>query len=108
MITYQPFPTEAISIVPPRDAQTDPRTSLDRLRARFARNDGLPFADVLTEARIHDALKEHGVRYRDRLFSPVYRNSRLTICRNFDPGLGGRLSVGPDVFARFGRIDAWR
>src|SRR5262249_11874640 len=40
-------------------------------RARFARNDGLPFADVLTEARIHDALDEHGVRYRDRLFSPV-------------------------------------
>ena len=71
MITYQPFPTEAISIVPPRDARTDPRTSLDRLRARFARNDGLPFADVLTEARIHDALNEHGVRYRDRLFSPV-------------------------------------
>jgi Transposase DDE domain len=71
MINYQPFPTEAISIVPPRDAQTDPRTSLDRLRARFARHDGLPFADVLTEARIHDALNEHGVRYRDRLFSPV-------------------------------------
>src|SRR5262245_8709165 len=71
MINYQPFPTDVISIVPPRDAQADPRTSLDRLRARFARNDGLPFADVLTEARIHDALDEHGVRYRDRLFSPV-------------------------------------
>jgi hypothetical protein len=71
MITYQPFPTEAISIVPPRDARTDPRTSLDQLRARFVRNEGLPFADVLTEARIHDALNEHGVQYRDRLFSPV-------------------------------------
>src|SRR3954449_12553360 len=71
MINYQPFPTEAISIVPPRDAHADPRTSLDRLRARFVRNDGLPFADVLTEPRIHDALDEHGVRYRDRLFSPV-------------------------------------
>jgi hypothetical protein len=46
-------------------------TSLDRLRARFARNDGLPFADVLTEARIHDALDEHGVRFRDRVFSPA-------------------------------------
>ena len=44
---------------------------LDRLRDRFARNDGLPFADVLTEARIHDALDEHGVTYRDRAFSPV-------------------------------------
>jgi Transposase DDE domain len=71
MINYQPFPTDVISIAPPRGAQPDPRTSLDRLRARFARNDGLPFADVLTEARIHDALDEHGVRYRDRVFSPV-------------------------------------
>src|SRR5208337_81903 len=71
MITYQPYPTDVISIVPPRDARADPRTSLDRLRARFARNEGLPFADVLTEARIHDALDVHGVRYRDRVFSPV-------------------------------------
>ncbi|MBV8314245.1 MAG: IS4 family transposase [Planctomycetaceae bacterium] len=46
-------------------------TSLDQLRARFARNEGLPFADVLTEARIHDALNEHGVKYRDRIFGPV-------------------------------------
>src|SRR5262249_56621949 len=37
----------------------------------FARNDGLPFADVLTEARIRDALDEHGARYRDRVFDPV-------------------------------------
>src|SRR3954471_5447226 len=71
MINYQPFPTDVISIVPPPDAATDPRTNLDRLRARFARNDGLPFADVLTEARIHDSLDEHGVRYRDRVFSRV-------------------------------------
>src|SRR3954467_1227746 len=71
MIDYQPFPTEAISIVPPRDAHADPRTSPDRLRARFVRNEGLPFADVLTEPRIHDALNEHGVRYRDRVFNPV-------------------------------------
>jgi hypothetical protein len=46
-------------------------TSLDQLRARFARNDGLPFADVLTESRIREALDEHGVSYRDRVFSPV-------------------------------------
>jgi hypothetical protein len=44
---------------------------LDRVRARFARNEGLPFADVLTEARIRDALNEHGIRYRDRVFGPV-------------------------------------
>src|SRR5688572_32937062 len=46
-------------------------TRLDQIRDRFARNDGLPFADVLTEARIHDALDEHGVTYRDRVFGPV-------------------------------------
>ena len=46
-------------------------TGLDQLRARFARNDGLPFADVLTESRIREALDEHGVRYRDRVYSPV-------------------------------------
>jgi hypothetical protein len=46
-------------------------TRLDQLRARFARNDGLPFADVLTESRIHEALDEHGLRYRDRVYGPV-------------------------------------
>jgi hypothetical protein len=46
-------------------------TSLDQVRARFARNDGLPFADVLTEARILEALGVHGVTYRDRVFGPI-------------------------------------
>src|SRR6202158_1722360 len=46
-------------------------TSLQEVRARFARNEGLPFADVLTEASILNVLNEHGVQYRDRLFSPV-------------------------------------
>src|SRR4051812_218285 len=46
-------------------------TGLDQLRARFARNDGLPFADVLTESRIREALDEYGVRYRDRVYDPV-------------------------------------
>ena len=45
-------------------------TRLDQLRARFARNEGLPFADVLTEASIRDALDEHEVKYRDRVFGP--------------------------------------
>ncbi len=46
-------------------------TSLHAVRARFARNEGLPFADVLTEASILDVLQEHRVEYRDRVFSPV-------------------------------------
>jgi len=46
-------------------------SSLDAVRARFARNEGLPFADILTEASIREVLKEHGVQYRDRIFGPV-------------------------------------
>jgi hypothetical protein len=71
MIALQIDPTESFSIVPPRIAEAEPRTSLDQLRARFARNDGLPFADVLTEPRIRETLDEHGVAYRDRVFTPI-------------------------------------
>jgi hypothetical protein len=46
-------------------------TSLPEIRARCARNQGLPFADVLTEASPLDVLTEHGVNYRERAFSPV-------------------------------------
>jgi hypothetical protein len=46
-------------------------TSLDAVRARFAHSDGLPFADIMTEAKILDVLNEHGVTYRDRVFGPV-------------------------------------
>ena len=46
-------------------------SSLDAVRARFARNEGLPFADILTEASIRKVLNEHGGPYRDRVFSPV-------------------------------------
>ena len=46
-------------------------TNLEMVRARFARNEGLPFADVLTEANILEVLNDHGVKYRDRVFNPV-------------------------------------
>jgi hypothetical protein len=46
-------------------------STLEEVRARFARDQGLPFADSLSERSIRDALHEHGVKYRDRLFSPV-------------------------------------
>ena len=46
-------------------------SSLDAVRARFAHNEGLPFADILTEASIRDVLNAHGVQYRDRVFNPV-------------------------------------
>src|SRR5271154_2882821 len=71
MNTQQLDCTELISIIPPRFAQADLVISINQRRARCARSEVLPFADVLTEARIHDALDEHGVPYRDRVFSPV-------------------------------------
>lgn len=46
-------------------------TSLDAVRARFARSAGLPFADIMTEQNILDVLNEFGVSYRDRVFNPV-------------------------------------
>jgi hypothetical protein len=46
-------------------------TNLKKVRARFARNKGLPFTDVLTEANILDVLNDHGIKYRDRVFNPV-------------------------------------
>ena len=46
-------------------------TTLKEVRARFAHDQGLPFADSLSERSILDALNEHGFKYRDRVFSPV-------------------------------------
>ena len=46
-------------------------TTLEEVRARFARDQGLPFADSLSEPSILDALHEYGVQYRDRRFNPV-------------------------------------
>ena len=46
-------------------------TTLKEVRARFARDQGLPFADSLSELSILNALNEHGIKYRDRVFTPV-------------------------------------
>jgi len=46
-------------------------TTLEEVRARFARGQGLPFADSVSEPSILDALNEHGIKYRDRVFTPV-------------------------------------
>jgi DDE family transposase len=46
-------------------------TTLEAVRARFARDQGLPFAASLSRASILAALDEHGVRFRDRLFNPI-------------------------------------
>src|SRR6202035_4691920 len=46
-------------------------TTLEEVRARFARDQGLPFAASLSRASILAALDEHGVHFRDRLFNPI-------------------------------------
>src|SRR3954464_4662612 len=46
-------------------------TSLETVRARFTSSQGLPFAEVLTEASILEVLDEHQVEYRDRVFGPL-------------------------------------
>ena len=45
--------------------------TLQEVRARFARDHGLPFANSLSEQNILNALNEHGIKYRDRVFTPV-------------------------------------
>ena len=45
--------------------------TLKEVRARFAHDHGLPFADSLSEQNILNALNEHGIKYRDRVFTPV-------------------------------------
>src|SRR3954462_13433817 len=46
-------------------------TRLETVRARFTSSQGLPFAEVLTEASILEVLDEHEVEYRDRVFGPI-------------------------------------
>jgi hypothetical protein len=46
-------------------------TTLKEVRARFARDQGLPFAHTLSEHYILETLDEHSVKYRNRVFGPV-------------------------------------
>ena len=41
------------------------------LRQKFQQSIGLPFAEILPESLIEDALKEEGTSYRKRLFCPI-------------------------------------
>ena len=45
--------------------------TLDDLRKRFSDNDGLPISDVLTESSIQTVLEDHGIEFRDRVFTPA-------------------------------------
>ncbi|MEM1228857.1 MAG: IS4 family transposase [Planctomycetota bacterium] len=47
------------------------REQIRFLRSQFLQDGGLPFTDVLSETSIADALSENGVRWKDRVFSPL-------------------------------------
>jgi Transposase DDE domain len=55
----------------PKRFEIQPVTTLQEVRDRFARDQGLPFAASLSQDSILDALNQHGVLFRDRVFSPV-------------------------------------
>lgn len=44
---------------------------IEQVCETFANSDGLPFSDVLSEAKIREALDECGVEFRDRIFNPI-------------------------------------
>ena len=41
------------------------------LRQKFADSIGLPFAEILCESEIEQALQDEGITYRKRLFCPI-------------------------------------
>ena len=41
------------------------------LREKFAQSIGLPFAEILPESEIEQALQDEGITYRKRLFCPI-------------------------------------
>ena len=41
------------------------------LREKFSQSIGLPFAEILTESEIEQALEDEGITYRKRLFCPI-------------------------------------
>jgi hypothetical protein len=56
-------PTRGEKITTTPDREGDSMTSLEAVRNCFARNEGFPVADVLTEDRISNVLNEHGVQH---------------------------------------------
>ena len=56
---------------PPKTFEVRPVTTLQEVRDRIARDVGLPFAASLSQASILEALNQHNVTFRDRIFSPM-------------------------------------
>ena len=83
-------------------------TTLKEVRARFARDQGLPFADSLSERSILDALNEHGIKYRDRVFNPVttiwgFLSQVLSEDHSCRDAVSGSSPTAPPAASRFAR-----
>lgn len=50
---------------------SSPSRQAARIRDRFTQDAALPFAEVLTEQQVQQAIREEHVRFRDRLFNPA-------------------------------------
>jgi len=71
---------------------------IERLRARFAQADNLPFADVLPAERVERALREEGASWREKVFTPA-----LTLWAF----LGQVISSDGSCRATVARVLAW-
>jgi Transposase DDE domain len=71
---------------------------LRSLQAQFGQQEGLPFSNVLSAEQVEQALRDDGVRWRDRLFSPA-----LTLWAF----LGQALSPDGCCRAAVARVLAW-
>jgi hypothetical protein len=69
------------------------------LARQFARAPGLPFADLLTDQQVEQALRDEDVRFRDRLFSPLV-TLWVFLSQVLDPDHSCRAAVA--------RFLAWR
>src|SRR5262249_29573539 len=70
-----------------------------RLQQQLARAPGLPFADLLPADQVRQALRDEGVTFRDRLFSPLV-TVWLFLSQVLDPDASCRAAVA--------RFLAWR
>jgi len=78
---------------------TPPRRQLPRLGQEFARAPGLPFADLLPDGQVEQALRDEHVSFRRRLFCPLV-TVWVFLSQVLDPDHSCRAAVA--------RFLAWR
>jgi hypothetical protein len=46
-------------------------SQVESIQRQFAQAPGLPFAQLLPTTLLHTLLQEHGIEYRDRIYTPL-------------------------------------